>query len=69
MWSEDTEAEARKDVLKNCQDFKQGACEIISCRDNVDSQRQAHAIWPATGATDGCYGDKTACQVGRKPDI
>jgi hypothetical protein len=71
MWSEDTEAEARKDVLKNCQNFKpkQGACKIISCRDNVDSQDQAHAIWPTAGTVDGCYGDdKSACQMGRGPD-
>src|SRR5579871_5893755 len=65
MWSEDTEAEARKDVLKNCRDSKGGPCEIVSCRDNVDSQDEAHALWPSRGVVDGCYGDKSACQMGR----
>jgi hypothetical protein len=68
MWNEPTQAEARNDVLKNCRNSKEGPCKIISCSANVNSQDQAHAIWPSESTVDRCFGDKSSCQLGRAPD-
>ena len=68
MWNEPTEAKARSDVLKNCRDGKEGRCRIISCRAGVDTQEQAHAIWPTNNVVDGCFGNKDACELGRHAD-
>lgn len=54
-WNADSEAEARTLALKYC-GTEGKSCHIINCRDNVNTQEQAHALWPPQGPVDHCYG-------------
>jgi hypothetical protein len=68
MWNEPTETKARKDALENCA-RTYGPCEIISCRINVATQDEAHAIWPSDHPVEHCFGHhENACQLGRRAD-
>ena len=61
-WGAATEEIARKYALQYCASGGHHGCRIISCSANVDTQDQAHKIWP--GNVTGCFG-KGPCQVGR----
>jgi hypothetical protein len=55
VWAADTEASARTDALKYCEDGGHAGCHIIGCNENVDTQARAHALWPSSGAVTKCY--------------
>jgi hypothetical protein len=54
-WHADSEREARTQALKACA-TEGKSCHIINCRENIDTQQQAHALWPPQGPVDHCFG-------------
>lgn len=64
VWKNPTEAGARKLSLDICKEPPQPhkGCFIVGCRENVDTEEQAHAIWPlGSGKPVGCRGNATGC--------
>lgn len=53
-WSVADQAGARKAVLGTCQKEHHAGCHIVACRENVDTQAQAFAVWPGEAPV-RCY--------------
>jgi hypothetical protein len=51
LWGLDTEEEERASALNRCKKVhgSNAKCRIISCKPNIDTAEQAHAIWPPGG--------------------
>jgi hypothetical protein len=65
VWAAQTEGEASQTVLKNCAETGT-ACKIISCQVGVDTQDEAHKVWPLEGRVTNCFGSGN-CNLGYKP--
>lgn len=63
-WNSPSRSQAERDALKFCANGHGGRCHVIGCRENVDTQAEAHALWPSSGTVNRCYG-KGPCEIGR----
>ena len=61
-WADRTEAEARAEALSNCQTSKPESCHITDCKEGVDTEAQAGAIWPHGSRNCESNGPGTPCK-------
>lgn len=57
-WSVADQTGARNAVLGTCRKEKHPGCHIVACKEHVETQAQAFAVWPG-GAPVRCYHCKT----------
>ena len=63
-WAAPTEEAARKNALHFChEEGHHSHCRVISCSVNIDTQNQAHVLWPSKSPVDTCHGSGP-CQLG-----
>ena len=67
VWSADNEQSARRDAIKYCANGGHRGCHVIGCADSVDSQSEAHVLWPG-GTVTKCF-NETASNPCRKGNI
>jgi len=67
VWAADTENSARRDAIRYCANGGHSGCRIIGCVRGIDSQVEAHRIWPG-GAVTKCF-NVTAGNPCRKGNI
>jgi hypothetical protein len=61
-WADRTEADARAEALNNCQTRQHEQCHITDCKEGVDTEAQAGAIWPHGSRTCESNGPGTPCK-------
>ena len=55
-WGARTREIASTAVMKACQaDKAADKCKLVACAEGVDTQDQAHALWPSSMPVIGCY--------------
>ena len=61
-WGDRTEADARAEALNNCQINQPEPCHITDCKEGIDTEAQAGAIWPHGARKCESNGPGTPCK-------